>query len=149
MAQAFVVAFCLSQRIDKKMNMTRFASAALMLLMIAGPLFATTRKDTYDMTCNTLWPAVKGTVRNSGDYAVVFIDNDEMIASFAIGAGQGLRIGSAVLNPKGDTCEMQVQVHEQAFMDDTGSFKKCVDATLAASPSSKQPPPSKTGTSDK
>jgi len=67
-----------------------------MLVMIAGPLFATTRKDTYDMTCNTLWPAVKGTVRNSGDYAVVFIDNDEMIASFAIGAGHAFKFASVI-----------------------------------------------------
>ena len=129
--------------------MKRVASVALMLLILGGPLFASTRKDIYEMTCSALWPAVKGTVRNSGDYAVVFIDNDEMIASFAIGAGQGLRIGSAVLNPKGDTCEMQVQVHAQAFMDDTGSFKKRVDATLTASQSSKQSPPAKTGTGDR
>ena len=129
--------------------MKRVASVTLMLLILGGPLFATTRKDIYEMTCSALWPAVKGTVRNSGDYAVVFIDNDEMIASFAIGAGQGLRIGSAVLNPKGDTCEMQVQVHGQAFMDDTGSFKKRVDATLTASQSSKQSPPAKTGTGDR
>jgi hypothetical protein len=72
-----------------------------------------------------------------------------MIASFAIGAGQGLRIGSAVLNPKGDTCKMHVQVHAQAFMDDTGSFKKRADATLTASQSSKQSPPVKTGTGDR
>jgi hypothetical protein len=43
---------------------------------------------------------------------------------------------------------MQVQMHQQAFVDDTGSFKKRMDETLAASPSSKQPAP-KTGTGDK
>jgi hypothetical protein len=120
--------------------MTRFASVTLLLLIIAGPLFATPRKDIYAMPCSALWPAVKGTVRNSGEYAVVFIDDDEMIASFAIGVGQGFRMGSAVLNPKGDTCEMQVQIHQQAFVDDAGSFKKRVDETLAASPASKQSP---------
>ena len=118
-----------------------------MLLILGGPLFAGTRKDIYEMTCSALGPAVKGTVRNSGDYAVVFIDNDEMIASFAIGAGQGLRIGSAVLNPKGDTCEMQVL--GAPFMDDTGSFKKRMDATLTASQSTKPSPSAKTGTDDR
>ncbi len=122
--------------------MRRFAPLILMLLIVCQPLFATTRKDIYNMPCSALWPAVKGTVRNSGDYAVVFLDNTEMIASFAIGVGQGLRIGSAVLNPKGDTCEMQVQLHEQAFVDDAGSFKKRVDKTLAELQSN-QPAPAK------
>jgi len=44
----------------------RIAGLVLMLVMIAGPLFATTRKDIYDMPCSALRPAVKGTVRNSG-----------------------------------------------------------------------------------
>jgi hypothetical protein len=69
----------------------------------------------------------------------VFLSNDDMIASFAIGVGQGFRMGSAVLNPKGDTCEMQVQVHEQAFVDDAGSFKKRVDKTLADMQAAKKP----------
>jgi hypothetical protein len=115
------------------MDMRRFAPVVLMLLLIAAPLFATTRKDVYPMPCSALWAAVKGTVRDSSEYAVVFIDKDEMIATFAIGVGQGFRMGSAVLNSKGDTCEMQVQVHAQAFVDDAGSFKKRVDEALAAS----------------
>jgi hypothetical protein len=139
----------LENELHKEIDMTRFASVILLLLMIASPLFAAPRKDIYAMPCSALWPAVKGTVRNSGEYAVVFIDNDEMIASFAIGVGQGFRMGSAVLNPKGDNCEMQVQIHQQAFVDDAGSFKKRVDDTLAASPASKQPAPAKTGTGDK
>jgi hypothetical protein len=132
------------------MDMRRFAQVALMLLMVGGPLFAGTRKDIYNMPCSALWPAVKGTVRNSGEYAVVFLDNTEMIASFAIGAGQQLRIGSAVLNVKGDTCELQVQMHEPgALTDDTGSFKKRVDKTLAELRSSNPPAPAKTDIGDK
>jgi hypothetical protein len=121
------------------MEMKRSASVAL-LLLVSAPLFAGVRKDTYPMPCSALWPAVKHTARNTGDYAVVFIDNDEMIASFAIGSGQGLRFGSAVLNIKGDTCEMQVQVPEHGNLtDDTGSFKKRVDKTLADEQAAKKP----------
>jgi hypothetical protein len=119
--------------------MRRLVPVTLLLLMSA-PLFAGVSKDTYPMACSALWPAVKGTARNSGDYAVVFLSNDDMIASFAIGSGQGLRFGSAVLNPKGDACEMQVQVPEHGnFSDDTGSFKKRVDKTLADMQAVKKP----------
>ncbi len=111
--------------------MKRPLSVGLLLWLMSAPLFAGVRKDTYPMTCSALWPAVKGTARNSGDYAVIFLSNDDMIVTFAM-SGQGLRFGSAVLNPKGDACEMQVQVPEKgAFTDDTGSFKKRVDKTLA------------------
>ena len=119
--------------------MKRLAAMGPLLLMTA-PLFAGVRKDTYPMPCSALWPAVKGTARNSGDYAVVFLDNTEMIATFAIGSGQGLRFGSAVLDSKGDACEMQVQVPEHGnFSDDTGSFKKRVDKTLADMQAAKKP----------
>jgi hypothetical protein len=119
--------------------MKRLAAMSLLLLMSA-PLLAGVRKDTYPIPCSALWPAVKGTVRNSGDYAVIFLDHDELIATFSIGMGQGLRLGSAVLNPKGDTCEMQVQVPGFANLaDDTGSFKKRVDKTLADMQAAKKP----------
>jgi hypothetical protein len=129
--------------------MRRFAQVALMLLIAGGPSFAGTR-DIYNTPCSALWPAVKGVVRNSGEYAVVFLDSTEMIASFAIGSGKDLRIGSAVLNIKGDTCEMQVQMHEPgALTDDAGSFKKRVDKALSVLQSSNQPAPAKTGNGDK
>jgi hypothetical protein len=77
---------------------------------------------------------VKGVARNSGEYAVVFLDSTEMIVSFALGSGKDLRIGSAVLNIQGDTCEMKVEMHAPgALTDDTNSFKKRVDKALAVS----------------
>lgn len=119
--------------------MRRFAPFALLLLMVAGPLVADSRRDLYPMACGRLWPAVRDTVRNSGYYAVVFLDNTEMIATFAIGSGQSLRIDSAVLNPKGDTCEMQVEpLYEGTFTNDGGDFKKRVDRALAALKASPQ-----------
>jgi hypothetical protein len=119
--------------------MKRLAATGL-LLFISAPMLAGVRKDTYPMPCSALWPAVKGTVRNSGDYAVIFLDHNEMIATFSIGMGQGLRLGSAVLNPKGDTCEMQVQVPGHGSLtDDPASFKKRVDQTLADMQAAKKP----------
>ena len=122
--------------------MRRFAPIALMLLIFGGPLFAGTNKVVFQMPCSALWPAVRDTVRNSGNYAVVFLDNTEMVASFAIGYGPSLRIDSAVLNVKGDACDIQVQpLYEGTFNDDAGDFKKRVDKTLAALKSSQQPAP--------
>jgi hypothetical protein len=125
--------------------MRRFAAVTLMLLIGAEPSFAKVRKDLYSVPCSVLWPAVKDTVRNSGNYAILLIDQTEMIASFAIGMGQSIRIDSAVLNAQGDTCEMQVQpLYEGTpFSDDGGDFKKRVDKALAQLQPSQPPAPAK------
>ena len=130
--------------------MKRFAQVALMLLMAVAPSFAGTR-DIYNMPCSALWPSVKGVARNSGEYAVVFLDSTEMIVSFALGEGKDLRIGSAVLNVQGDTCEMRVEMHAPgALTDDTSSFKKRVDKALSGSQSGNpMPVPAKTDSGDK
>jgi hypothetical protein len=113
--------------------MKRFVVAALMVLIVAGPSFAKTHKETYTIPCTTLWPAVKDTLRNSGKYGIVGIDNEEMTASFNIGGTlSAKRTNSVVLNTKPEGCEMQVQ---SAFSglgnNDEGDFKKRVDASLA------------------
>jgi len=106
-------------------------AAFLMLLISSTSLFGGTKKDVYPMPCGNVWHAVKDTVLNSGEYVTVFLDNSEMIASFAQGVGNSFHIDSAVLNAKGDSCEMQVQTNSVAFHDDAGNFKKRVDSSLA------------------
>jgi hypothetical protein len=129
--------------------MKRLAQVALMLLIAGAPSFAGTR-DIYKIPCSALWPAVKDVARNSGEYAVVFLDSTEMIASFALGSGKDLRIGSAVLNIQGDTCEMRVEMHAPgALTDDTTSFKKRVDKALLVLQSATPAAPAKTGSGDK
>ncbi|HKN73428.1 MAG TPA: hypothetical protein VJX30_20510 [Terriglobales bacterium] len=125
--------------------MRRFAVVTLMLLIGAGPSFAKMRKDLYSVPCSVLWPTVKDTVRNSGNYAILMIDETEMIASFAIGMGQSIRIDSAVLNAQGDTCELRVQpLYEGTpFSDDGGDFKKRVDKALTQLQPSQPPAPAK------
>lgn len=125
--------------------MRRFAVVVLMLLIVAGPSFAKTHKDMYSVPCTTLWPAVKDTLRNSGKYGILGIDNTEMTASFVIGGSLGgKRINSVVLNAKGDTCEMQIQTAYSGFVNnDAGDFKKRVDESLAKQQPSPAPPPAK------
>jgi hypothetical protein len=70
--------------------MKRLVSGILLWLIAAGSAFAQGRNTySYAIPCSGLWPAVKDTVRNSGYYAIVLIDDTEMVASFAIGVGQG------------------------------------------------------------
>src|ERR1700729_1933310 len=114
--------------------MKRIAVAGLMLVIVAGPSFAKTHKDSYPVSCSVLWPAVKDTLRNSGKYGILGIDNTEMTASFVIGGTLGgKRVNSVVLNAKGDeACEMQVQsAYSGIAHDDAGDFKKRVDESLA------------------
>jgi len=126
--------------------MRRFAVVVLVSLIVAGPSFAKTHKDMYSVPCTTLWPAVKDTLRNSGKYGILGIENTEMTASFVIGGTlTGKRINSVVLNAKGDTaCEMQIQTAFSGLgNNDAGDFKKRVDESLAKQQPPPPPPPAK------
>jgi len=125
--------------------MRRIAVVALGLLVVAGPSFAKTHKDMYSVPCTTLWPAVKDTLRNSGKYGILGIDNTEMTASFVIGGSAGgKRINSMVLNAKENACEMQVQTAYSGLIhNDEGDFKKRVDESLAKLQAPPPAPPPK------
>jgi hypothetical protein len=112
--------------------MKKSAMAALMVLLVAGPSFAKTHKENYTVPCATLWPAVKDTLRNSGKYGIISVDNEDLTASFNIGGTlTGKRINSVVLNAKPEGCEMQVQTAFSGLANnDEGDFKKRVDASL-------------------
>jgi hypothetical protein len=103
-----------------------------MLLIAAGTSFAEAHRDVYSIPCSTLWPAVKDTVRNSGEYRILWFDNNEWTASFAVGGqGSSMRINAVVLNAKGENCEMQVQTgYGGGLSDDAHDLKKRVDASL-------------------
>jgi hypothetical protein len=95
---------------------------------------------------------VKDTLRNSGKYGIIGIDNTELTASFNIGGTlTGKRINSVVLNAKGDAaCEMQVQsAYSGLGNNDAGDFKKRVDASLAKQQASPPAAPAKPESPDK
>ena len=132
--------------------MKRSAVVVPFLSIVALPSFAKTHKDEYSVSCTVLWAAVKDTLRNSGKYGIIGIDNTEMTASFNIGGTlTGKRINSVLLNSKGDAvCEMQVQTAFSGLANnDAGAFKKRVDESLAKqqaappAPSAKPENPSK------
>jgi hypothetical protein len=114
-------------------------------LIFVGPSFAKTHKDMYPVPCSTLWPAVKDTLRNSGKYGILGIDNTEMTASFVIGGTLGgKRINSVVLNTKGNDCEMQVQTAFSGLAhDDAGDFNKRVSESLSRLQPPQPAPPAK------
>jgi hypothetical protein len=114
----------------KRLAITLFA------VLLAVPSFAKVHRDMYSVSCTTLWAAVKDTLRNSGKYGIIGIDNNEMTATYTMGIGSAgqKRQNSAVLNVKGDaSCEMVVQSGFSGLgNDDAGDFKKRVDKSLAA-----------------
>jgi hypothetical protein len=116
--------------------------AILMTLILSAPAFSKTHRDVYNMPCNQLWPAVKDTLRNSGKYGIVGIDNEEMTASYNMGGTlTQKRTNSVILNKQGDNCEMQIQSAFSGFgNDDAGDFKKRVDASLAKLKGQATPP---------
>lgn len=106
----------------------------VLLLLLGLPGFASTHKDTYNVPCSTLWAALKDTLRNSGKYGIIGIDNTEMTASYNIGGNlTGKRTNSAVLNNKdnGNSCELQVQTAFSGLINnDAGDLKTRLDQSL-------------------
>ena len=106
----------------------------VLLLSFAVPTFASTHKDVINVSCNELWRAVKDTLRNSGKYGIIAIDNSEMTASYNMGGNlMAKRTNSAVLNSKdnGASCELQIQTAYSGLgNNDAGDFKKRVEESL-------------------
>jgi hypothetical protein len=117
----------------------------VLLLSLAVPGLASTHRDVFNVGCNELWRAVKDTLRNSGKYGIIAIDNTEMTASYNMGGNLGAkRINSAVLNSKdnGASCELQIQTAYSGIVNnDAGDFKKRVGDSLAKLKSEPLPPP--------
>lgn len=108
------------------------------LVLTAAPMFGQVQVYSYAIPCDALWPAVKDTVRNSGNYATVLLDDAEMVASFAIGVGDGFRIESAILNRTDSGCQLRISpLYQPGLANDAGDFKKRLDNTLSAL----KPPP--------
>lgn len=125
--------------------MVKFVVVALMSLILALPAFGKTHKDVFAVPCSELWPALKDTLRNSGKYGIIGIDNTEMTASFNIGGALGgKRINSVVLNSQGTGCEMQTQTAFSGLAhNDAGDLKKRVEESLAKLKGAKASAPAK------
>ena len=113
--------------------MKRFV-LVILLLTLAAPAFASTHRDMFNVPCNELWRALKDTLRNSGKYGIIAIDNEEMTASYNVGGNlMAKRTNSAVLNSKdnGASCELQIQTAYSGLgNDDAGDLKKRVNESL-------------------
>jgi hypothetical protein len=125
--------------------MMKSVVVTLMSLIVALPAFGKTHKDIFSVPCSELWPAVKDTLRNSGKYGIIGIDNTEMTASYNIGGTLAQkRINSVVLNSKGSSCEMQTQTAYSGLVhNDAADFKKRVEESLAKLKGSKPAEPAK------
>jgi hypothetical protein len=107
----------------------------ILLATFAAPAFASTHRDMYKVSCDELWRAVKDTLKNSGKYGIIAIDNEEMTASYNMGGTlKEKRTNSAVLNSKekGKACELQIQTaYSGALTNDAGDLRRRVDESLA------------------
>jgi hypothetical protein len=113
------------------------------------PAFAAgTHLDVFNVPCGVLWSAVNDTVKNSGKYGFVGLDNTAMTISFTAGSGPGARSISVALHAQANSCEMQTQVGAGPPHNDVGAFKTRVTASLAklpAAPASASAPPAQSG----
>ncbi|HEU5350601.1 MAG TPA: hypothetical protein VFU55_03330 [Terracidiphilus sp.] len=112
--------------------MKRLFGVISLCLLTAIPAAAKTHKDTYNMACSALWPAVRDVLKTSGKYNIIGINSTEFTASFAVGSvWSGKMMNSVVLNAKGAGCEMWVNTAYRGLEhNDAADFKKRVDAAL-------------------
>lgn len=107
---------------------------ALFILPVAQ---AKTHKDNYSVPCSALWRGVNDTLRNSGKYLIVYINDTTMTATFKLGSVlTGKRTNSVALNRTGEnSCEMQIQTAFSGLVNnDYGDFKKRVDESISKLP---------------
>jgi hypothetical protein len=119
---------------------TRIVAAALGSLVLALPMLGETYKDTYQVPCSDLWPAVKDALSNPANYTIVKNDDGKMTSTFKVKHQIHVTItetllqrnNKATLVSKGTSCEMQnVSNYSGVEHDDRGDFKKRVDESLA------------------
>lgn len=63
---------------------TRIVVAALGSLVLALPMLGETYKDTYQVPCSDLWPAVKDALCNPANYTIVKNDDGKMTSTFKV-----------------------------------------------------------------
>jgi hypothetical protein len=134
------------------MRKSRFAVLALLSFVSAIPAFGKTYKSTYPNPCSEIWPAVKETLSNPDNYAVVESDDAKMTASYNVKHSVHTNISGALLQrtnkvtlvPKGTGCEMEIVSNYRGWEhDDKGDFKKRVDEVLAKPKDTKPSEPTK------
>lgn len=107
---------------------------SVLFVSLSVPAIASTHKDVLNVSCNELWRAVKDTLRNSGKYGIIAIDDAEMTASYNMGGNlTAKRTNSAVLNSmkNGAACELQIQTAYSGLVNnDAGDMKTRVEESL-------------------
>ena len=111
--------------------MARFVVVTLLMLGIATPSFGKALKDTYPVPCNNLWNAVKSTLGNPGDYAILTINDEQMTAYYTITGAERQRVNSVAVTEQDGACAMKVDAPYSGYgNDDAGLFKKRVGKAL-------------------
>jgi len=129
---AFSISTSVNHSFTGENPMMKAVVVALIFLTLAMPAFAKAHKDTYPVPCSELWAAVKDTIKNSGNYSVLSLDNAEMMASYSVGGTLRQRTNSVSLSGQGASCDMQVQsTYRGLAHDDAGDFKTRVDESLS------------------
>ena len=122
------------------MKNARLVVMGFVALSLAMPVIGKTYKSTYPIACSEVWPAVKETLGNAENYAVVENDDAKMTASYNVKHSVHTNVSGALLQrtnkvklvPKGTGCEMQIVSNYSGWEhDDKGDFKKRVDEILA------------------
>jgi hypothetical protein len=131
----------------------RSICVALLGLAFLLPAAGKTYKNTYPISCDSLWPTVKATLANPDNYAKVDIDDAKQTADYApkhsvhfdISGVLLQRMNHVTLVPRGTGCQMQVVSNYSGWgHEDQGDFKKRVDEALArprTEPKSEPPVP--------
>jgi hypothetical protein len=99
--------------------------------------WAKVHTEIFDITCNVLWSALNDTLKNSGKYSTITLDDPDVMAVFVVGSGSKKdkdvgRIDYAILKGKENGCSMQViETLHQTFRNDADALTKRVKESLS------------------
>jgi uncharacterized protein (DUF1330 family) len=93
-----------------------------------------TQTEVFDVTCNMLWTALKDTLKSSGRYEIIQIDDSDMMAIYDMGSKERDRMDDAILRPEDNRCSMEITEAPHQYrlgVNDTKSLSQRVHAALS------------------
>ena len=90
----------------------RIFLVTLLALAITVPAHAKSKHDVYPMSCDDLWTAVKATLKNPNDYAILGLNDLSLKAWFIVVGDLKTYTDHVELTPQGDTCAMTLAMYQ-------------------------------------
>jgi hypothetical protein len=110
-------------------------ASVLLAVSLCLPAYAANTSSVFDVPCATLWPVVSDTIRNSGKYEPISIDDTGMTAAYKVGTAWSHANDVVVLKANGTGCQLVVDAPYRGLAyNDARDITERVKRGLAKAP---------------